>query len=284
MMKLLNYPYVKIGGRNWSEIFRNPRNIHVSSFQTGTVKINLLGTINPDHPLAGDIPEEKLDAPILAHWVHHEEKGDFLVDAGLDASYLTDPRGGLKGSAVDEFELVGHENIAFYIQDNHIKLKTVFLSHLHADHAAGVRELSKDIPYVVPKGEYDQYRPEIHGNFLEGLEELYELDFSGAIEIHPLGPSVDILGDGSLWAIWTPGHTQGHMSFLVNGMEGPILLAMDAAFIHKNLERGVAPSDYTWNVEKAQETLEKITEFLREYPKVKVVPGHEDLKRTIEIG
>lgn len=277
-MKLLNYPYTKTEDLNWSEVFQNPCNITVQSFQTGTVKVNRKGTINPSHPLAADVREVELEVPILAHWVHHKEKGDFLLDAGLDAYYLTDPRGGLKGSAVDEFKLGERENIASYIQANHIKLKTVFLSHLHADHAAGVRELPENIPYVVAKGEYAGYQPDIHGDFLEGLGELYEIDFSPAPEIPPLGPSVDVLGDGSLWAIWTPGHTPGHLSFLVNGMTGPVLLTMDAAFIHENLERGVAPSDYTWDVAKAQETLEKIVIFLREYPQVQVGAGHEDLK------
>jgi glyoxylase-like metal-dependent hydrolase (beta-lactamase superfamily II) len=151
----------------------------------------------------------------------------------------------------------------------------VFLSHLHADHAAGVRELPKDIPYVIPKGEYGEYRLEVHGDFLGGLEELYEIDFSKANQMAPLGPSVDLLGDGSLWAIHTPGHTPWHVSFLLNGMDGPILLTIDAAFIHENLERGVAPSDYTEDVVKVQETLEKIIEFLKMYRQVRVGTGHE---------
>lgn len=280
-MKILNYPFIKIEDLNWSKVFQNPCNIHVSSFQTGIVKINRWGTINPDHPLTTDVQEGELEIPILAHWVHHEGKGDFLLDAGLDASYITDPCGGLVGSLVDEFKLGEHENIIYHIQEYDIKVKMVFLSHLHADHAAGVRELPKDIPYVVAKGEYAEYHPEIHGDFLEGLLELYEIDFSHAQDMHPLGCSVDLLGDGSLWAIWTPGHTQGHMSFLVNGMEGPIILTMDAAFIHENLERRVAPSDYTWNVEKAQESLDKIIEFLNEYPQVRVGPGHEAFKIKI---
>jgi glyoxylase-like metal-dependent hydrolase (beta-lactamase superfamily II) len=91
----------------------------------------------------------------------------------------------------------------------------------------------------------------------------------------PLGPSVDLLGDGSLWAIHTPGHTPWHVSFLLNGMDGPILLTIDAAFIHENLERGVAPSDYTEDVVKVQETLEKIIEFLKMYRQVRVGTGHE---------
>lgn len=283
-MKLRNYIYRKNKANTWDKVFQNPCDITVQSFQTGTVKINRRGTINPDHSLAGDIPEEELDVPILVYYVHHKNKGDFLLDAGLDAAYIADPRGGLEGSDVDEFKLEKHENIAHYIQDNNIELKIIFLSHLHADHAAGLRELSEDIPYVISKGEYDEYRPEIEGDFLEGLDELYELDFSQSIELIPLGPSIDLLGDGSLWAIRTPGHTPGHMSFLVNGMDRPILLAMDAVFIHENLKKGVAPRDYTWDVEKAQETLEKINEFLREYPQVRVAAGHESLKRTFEVG
>ncbi len=94
----------------------------------------------------------------------------------------------------------------------------------------------------------------------------------------PLGLSADLLGDGSLWAIHTPGHTPWHVSFLVNSMEGHILLAMDAVFVNENLKLGIAPSDYTWDVEKAQETLDKIIEFLRIYPQLKVSPGHEFLK------
>lgn len=277
-MKLRNYVYRKTRANNWDGVFRNPCDITVQSFQTGTVKINRQGTLNPDHPQATDVRGEELEVPILAYWVHHEEEGDILLDAGLDASYITDPYGGLEGYSVDEFKLSEHENIAYYIQDHDIKLKMVFISHLHADHAAGVRELPENIPYVVAKGEYDEYQPEVHGDFLNGLNELYEIDFSHASQMPPLGLSVDLLGDGSLWAICTSGHTQGHLSFLVNGMERPILLTIDAAFIHENLETGVASIDYTWDVEKAQETLEKIIEFLREYPQVRVGPGHETLK------
>ncbi|MCC7563336.1 MAG: MBL fold metallo-hydrolase [Methanobacterium sp.] len=274
-MRIKTYHYQKNKGISWDEVFQNPRPVSVRSFQTGTVIINRHGTLNPNHPLAKDVQDEELEVPILAHWVHHEDKGDFLLDAGLDASYAGDPRGGLLGTDVDEFQQIKGENIAQHLVQNDINLKMVFLSHLHADHAAGVRELPKDIPYVIPKGEYGEYRLEVHGDFLEGLEELYEIDFSKANQMAPLGPSVDLLGDGSLWAIHTPGHTPWHVSFLVNGMDRPILLTMDAVFIHENLERGVAPSEYTWDMEKAQDTLEKIIAFLEMFPQVRVGAGHE---------
>ncbi|MBI4813911.1 MAG: MBL fold metallo-hydrolase [Methanobacterium sp.] len=277
-MKLRTFQYEKGRKHSWIKVFQNPCHVSVLSFQTGTVVINTKGTINPDHPRARDIPDPELEVPILAHWVHHEEKGDFLLDVGLDVSYFKDPCGGLEGTDVDEYQQGENENIAYHIQKNRINLEMVFLSHLHSDHVAGVRELPKTIPYVTGKGEYNEYQPEIHGDFLEGLEELFEIDYAQARDMPFLGSSVDLLGDGSLWAIHTPGHTPGHSSFLVNGMDGPVLLAMDAAFIRENLKLGVAPSDYTWNVKVAQETLEKILTFLRLYPQVRVGPGHEVLK------
>jgi glyoxylase-like metal-dependent hydrolase (beta-lactamase superfamily II) len=274
-MEIKSYTYQISRKKTWDEVFRNPVNVEVTSLQTGTVKLNLKGTLNPK---LADVENEELQVPILNHWVKHEHKGDILLDAGLDASYIYDPKGGLHGPAVDEFQLDLKKNIGYHIQKNKIILKMVFLSHLHADHAAGVRELPRNIPYIVGKGEYQEYKPELHGNFLEGLDTLFEIYFSHAQEMPYLGRCVDLLGDGTLWAIWTPGHTPGHMSFLINRLEGPVLLAMDAAFIHRNLELGVAPSDYTWDVEQAQESLDKIIEFLEQYPQVRVGAGHEAFK------
>lgn len=273
-MKLVDFCYQKRGIKDWGQVFNSPRPISLETFTTGTVRINRRGTLNPEHPRALKLEEEDLEVPILSYQVHHL-RGDYLLDTGLDASYHQDPQGGLTGSEVDVFHQSKGENIACYLKARKLSLNGVFFSHLHADHAAGQRELSKTIPYMVAKGEYDHYHPEIHGDFLEGLEVLHEIDFSRADDIPPLGPSVDLLGDGSLWAISTPGHTRGHLSFLLNGYEGPVFLAMDAAFIYENLEMEVAPSDYTWDVEMAQESLEKIISFLEEYPRVRVLVGHE---------
>ncbi len=277
-MKIQPFLYKESDKKTWDDVFQSPCPVKIESFKTGTVIINRKGTINPHHPLAVDIVSQELEVPILAHWVHHQEKGDFLLDVGLDSSYFAHPRGGLEGTAVDEYQQDRHENIAHHLKNNDINPQMVFLSHLHSDHAAGVRELSKNIHYITGKGEYPEYQPQIHGDFLEGMEELLEIDYSQAPEMPLLGASVDLLGDGSLWAIHTPGHTPGHSSFLVNGLEVPVLLAMDAAFIHENLERGVAPSDYTWNVDLAQKSLERIIEFLGEYPQVRLRAGHDLLE------
>jgi len=274
-MKIKPFSFEKSDHETWDEVFQNPRPVTVESFKTGVAVINRRGTINPGHPLAPVMADEELEVPILAHWVHHEKYGDFLLDVGLDSSYYLDPCGSLMGTAVDEYQQGEDENIAYHLAKHNINPKMVFLSHLHSDHAAGVRELTKKIHYVTGKGEYQEYQPKVHGDFLEGLNELYEIDYTHAQQMPYLGSSVDLLGDGSLWAIHTPGHTPGHSSFILNGLDGPLLLTMDAAFIKENLKQGVAPSDYTWDVAMAQQTLEKILTFLEKYPQVRVDVGHE---------
>ena len=274
-MKIKEFKIKKSGLKSWKEIFQNPRDITLESFKTGSVKINRRGTINIKHPNAGYIKDQILSVPIISHLIKHNEFGNYLIDAGLDAMYTYDPHGGVKGKFADEFFQEKNENIGFHLENKRIKLKSIFLSHLHPDHIAGARELPKEIPYIVGKGEIEQYQPEIYGDFLKDIDTLYEIDFSTLNEIPPLGPSGDLLGDGSLWAISTPGHTKGHISYLINGLDAPIFLTMDASFISDNLKFKIAPCDYTEDITLAQKTLEQICEFLLEYPEVKVLSGHE---------
>ncbi len=86
---------------------------------------------------------------------------------------------------------------------------------------------------------------------------------------------MNFFGDGSFWAIRTPGHTPGHMSFLINGKSFPILLANDVCFINLGLEMGIGSSDYTDDILMAQSSLNNIVEFKRVYSSVKIKCGHE---------
>lgn len=271
--------------RSWDEIFKNPSPITHKSFTTGSVIIPQIGTINPDHPKAGFIEDELLEVPVLAHWVHHDKFGDYLIDTGLDGSYHNDPHGNMKGLFaklfikarifVDEYKQAENQNIGHHIKKNRIKLKGVFFTHLHSDHIAGTRELPKNIQYVAGKREtYHEYRPFFYGDYFKGVEKLYEIDFKDTHDMPPLGKCVDIFGDESLWALSTPGHSKGHISFLINAEKGPVLFTGDVCFIKSNFEKGVGPSSYTKDVKVNQESLDKLIEFKKQYPQVRVVCGH----------
>ena len=284
-MKREPFKVKKSNFKDWNEVFVNPCPISIKSFITGYVMINKQGTLNPEHPKALNIEDEILKVPVLSHWIYHDSFGDYLVDAGLDASFKDDPHGEMKGLFAglfkkfkintDEYLQEKNQNIAFHIKKNSINLNGVFLSHLHSDHIAGVRELPKDIPYNVGKGEKYKENKLFYGDYLKGIEVLYEIDFSKGIEMPILGPCVDVFGDGSFWAIKTPGHTKGHVSFLINGFEGPILLATDACFIKLGFEMEVGSSDYTDDVLMAQSSLNNLIKFKKVYGQIKVICGHE---------
>ena len=271
--------------KEWDEVFNNPQPLKVKSFITGYVLLNKRGALNPEHPKAGFINDEVLEVPVLAHWIHHEKLGDYLIDTGLDSSYHDDPHGNMKGLFskffikanlfVDEYKQAENQNISYHVEKEGIKLKGVFFTHLHSDHVAGTRELPKNIIYATGKDEkYHDYKPFFYGDYLKGVKTLYEIDFKDAADMPILGKCIDIFGDGSLWAISTPGHTKGHISFLINALNGPILLAGDVCFIELSLKNGVAPSSYTEDVKVNQETFDRIIEFKRTYPKIEVICGH----------
>ena len=286
MMKRETFQVKKSDFKNWDEVFKNPRPITVKSFITGYVMINKRGALNPDHPKAGNIENELLKVPVLSHWIHHDKFGDYLVDAGLDKSYSLDPSGKMKGIFaflfkrlninLEEYFQEKNQNIAYHVENNSLKLNGVFLSHLHSDHIAGVRELPKNIPYIIGKGEeFIEYKPFFYGDYFSGIKNLYEMDFSKGVKMPILGLCIDIFGDGSLWALQTPGHTKGHVSFLINSFDGPILLAADACFIKLGFEKEIGSSDYTDDILMAQSSLNNLVEFKKVYMRVKVICGHE---------
>lgn len=273
-MKINGYALKRSTFNSWNAVFQQPSPIEIHSYQTGSVVIDLEGTLNPDHPNSPGLTGT-LEVPIMAHLLSHNLLGNFLLDAGLDKSYYHDPYGGIETPLKEEFTQDKNQNIGYKLGDKSSKLEAVFLSHLHSDHIAGLRDLPNDVPVVVGKNEIENYQPELYGDFLADVKTVYELDFLNSDTIQPIDSCADLLGDGSLWAISTPGHTAGHISYLVNGLTGPTLLTMDAAFIPQNILYKVAPSDYTWNPNEAQRSLDRLCNFLEMFKGIEDITGHE---------
>lgn len=272
-MKIKNYPLKKSPYESWKTIFKHPAPIDIISYQTGSVLIDLEGTLNPNHVKSPRI-SGTVEVPILSHFISHKKMGLYLLDAGLDKRYYHDPYGGIDSPLKEEFIQDKNQDIGYQLGANTSKLEAVFLSHMHPDHIAGLRDIPKEIPVVLNKGEIEDYEPDLYGDFLCDVETVYEIDFSDSDVISPFSKCADLLGDGSLWAISTPGHTKGHISFIVNGLKGPTLLTMDVAFIQENISYGVAPSNYTWDIEEAQRSLDMLKNFIRLFRGIEVITGH----------
>jgi N-acyl homoserine lactone hydrolase len=270
-----------ISSDNWDEILSNPQDIAVEVFETGKLHISNRMFLNMRHANAVGLKREKVLVPVYCFLIHHSDRGDYLVDTGLDRSFQEDTHGNIRGPLrkvlwpLKSYQEKG-QDIATQLRERDIDLKGVFFSHLHSDHASGMQNLTKDIVLVVAKGEpYHRYGPLFSQDSFAGVGVVHEIDFGPAQDIPPLGRCADIFGDGSFWAINTPGHRKGHQSFLVNGKERAVLLTGDACDIKLGFDNCVGPGFGSYNSKEAQRSLERMKAFIDAYPRVDVFFGHE---------
>ena len=238
--------------------------------------------MNLEHELAQDIEDKAIKIPVNVGIVQHQDFGTYLIDAGLDKSYVYSPHGTIRGLMVKSYLGKGSQepntHIAAILKEENIQLHGVWLTHLHLDHTAGILDLPKDIPYVAGKGErYINFRFFMQSDHFAGINEPYEIDFATGIDLPPLGKAVDLFGDGSLWVISSSGHSAGHMIFFINGIDEKVLFTGDACNNHYQFESGVGPGYYSSDLEGGQDVLDRIILFKERYPEVKLVYGH-DLK------
>jgi glyoxylase-like metal-dependent hydrolase (beta-lactamase superfamily II) len=236
--------------------------------------------VNLEHENALGLEDGVIKIPVLVGVIHHEKFGAHLIDAGLDASYVDSQYGTIRGLRVKSFLGKGSQepgqHIAAILDRENIQIQTVWLTHLHPDHTAGIVDLPKEVPYVAGKGErYINFRFIIQTEHLAGIDQLYEIDLSDGIDLPPFGKSTDIFGDGSFWAIDSSGHSKGHILFFINGVDEQILFTGDAINIGLQFEKSIGSGTYSSDLEKSQEVVEQIIAFKELYPEVKLVFGHD---------
>ncbi len=166
------------------------------------------------------------------------------------------------------------------------RLLAVGVSHLHNDHAGGLRHLgrSKTPIYIQSKelefGLGDITKAQNHGLARVDYDDprLNYSVISGDVEIAP-----------GIHAISTPGHTPGHQSFMVdypqsNGSKG-FIFAFDAGDLVENFELELAIGGFI-DVD-AGETIDQIRKLksLAVKNNMTIVPGHDpDIWPTTQEG
>lgn len=95
------------------------------------------------------------------------------------------------------------------VEDFKGKVKFILLTHGHADHTGAVSELAKF--FNVPIGINENDEKNSAKDYLAGI-------FDKKAEMTLKDGQILTLGNKEIKCIWTPGHTEGGMSFYIDGM------------------------------------------------------------------
>ncbi len=265
----------------------------VSVVSTGTVEIH------PEHAFGSRKPlywwlltsrDWLPPRPINAYLIEHAG-GLILFDTGQDRASVTDPSyfpGGFTGHIYDRLARfhIGEDGtltaqlatLGYAPAD----VDTAILSHLHQDHMGGLpvlrgtdllvagaewAELSKPAPE--PRGFLRQHIQ------LPGLNwHQLGLESSADPTLAPFTSSLDLMGDGSLMLLPTPGHTAGSMSLLIRrGERPPLLLVGDLTYGAELLERGQLPG--VGGHRQLAETTAKVLALKQTMPGLVILPAHD---------
>jgi glyoxylase-like metal-dependent hydrolase (beta-lactamase superfamily II) len=207
--------------------------------------------------------------------------GWLLLDTGFNPALITDPalKRRFHGDPLFQPILPGpgdplEEALAgagIDLDDIHL----VALSHLHNDHAGGVRHFAGRVPVHLQRAELEY-----------GLSEHPGPEHHAMFRVDYDDPAIDWrLADGDadvapgVRSVLTAGHTPGHQSFVVDLDDtvggGGLVLAFDAADLTENIEGELAVGgrvDAT--PEESIEQIRRLKAIAREsgYP---LIPGHD---------
>jgi glyoxylase-like metal-dependent hydrolase (beta-lactamase superfamily II) len=173
--------------------------------------------------------EERVSVPVPFYVIEHPD-GVALFDCGLPAS-MVDPNESyltaLRTQGLDA-SLTPAETLSAHLERLEIdpaRVRYAVISHLHFDHAGGLKELP-NATVVVQRREWEAgFDADLANHY--GLRKRY-FDLGHRVEL--VEGEHDLFGDGAVTCVPSPGHTPGHQSVRVRSDRGDHILVADACY------------------------------------------------------
>ena len=157
----------------------------------------------------------------------------------------------------------------------------VLMTHLHVDHTSGMRLLPKARFACSREGWLATRRRFAAGkgyvrHHLPSESRMRLLDFDRDGEPYAtFAKTIDLLGDGTVRLISTPGHKVGHMSVLLRvAGDRRVLVVGDAAYTLRNIREEILPL-LTADDEASVRSVREIRTFSEGEPEAILVPSHD---------
>jgi N-acyl homoserine lactone hydrolase len=228
---------------------------------------------------------EMLRSPCLAYVIRHPSAGAILVDTGFHPDATGDRRRDFGAAMSLMFRTLEVADTPYVDQLRGLgvepdEVERVVMTHLHVDHTSGMRLLPK-ARFVITADEWRGAHRKRAAQFgfiahhLPPESRVDLVDFERDGEPHgPFERTIDLLGDGSVRLLSTPGHTVGHLSLLLRTADRSVLVVGDAAYTVRSIEEQASPL-ITTDGDRYAHSLAQLKAFMDQQPDAVVVPSHD---------
>lgn len=221
---------------------------------------------------------KKIEVPVSTYLIEHP-KGLVLVDTGWHKDIRHHQRKHLtfflstmfhgrlpEGEAIDE----KLKQKGFHQRD----LDYVVLSHMHTDHVSGLKHVKDAKKIIVSEKEWKAANHDF--GYVKTMWDGMKVS-PFLFETIPFGPfhkGLDLFQDQSIYLVYTPGHSKGHVSVLVKVSKGWVLLASDVGYSTRSWEEQILPG-VTTDVYQMRQSLQWVKEFSDRSDCFKVLANHD---------
>lgn len=225
--------------------------------------------------------------PCPVFLLEHSSAGKVLIDTGMPPAVAHDTKAALGRLAASMYAVRATEDqpLPARLRAAGIdpsEIATVVFTHLHFDHTGGLAEIGGSAQVVVSQTEWRSahgsrrlargYMPRQYDTAHDFR--LVDFDADSINSFASFGRAFDLFGDGSVTLVSTPGHTAGHMSVIVRTPQREVLLAGDAIYDRRSLDRSSAPL-VLHDEHNYRRSVREIRQYEQMTPSALVVPGHD---------